>query len=351
MRRFLTLVPLIPILFLVPSAASAQLRVEGRGASLTIGGRVHAQYSRSSVDGDGDEPDAVDDFFFRRARIEVDARVSDFLDGRAMVDFATGSADLTDAYLRLTFDPAFRIAFGQFKRAFSIFELASSTELLIIERDGRIEGLSDCPGVESVCTFSRMTEALEVDDRDIGVRAEGRLGERVEYMATLTNGEGKNTPDVNDAKSVSVRVAVEVAPDVVIAGFAGSHDYLDENEDTERARALGADLEVGTFRDGFHLLAGVVGGDNWLAGPDADFLTTQALASYYVPLGGRLAGIEPLLRASWTRPAEGESAVLLTPGLLLYVQGRNAIGFNLDRYDPAEGPSEWSFKAQVFLYF
>lgn len=347
MRRILGLVRLLFLLTL-PTGASAQVTVEGRASTLTVGGRVHVQYSRSSVDGGGGL-DAVDDLFFRRARLEVDARVSDLVDGTLEAEFADGP-ELRDAWVRLSLAPSFQLTFGQLKRAGTIFELHSGVDLPVIERDGRIEGLSHCPGVGGVCTFSRMTQALQLDDRDLGLRAEGRIGGRVAYMATLTNGQGRNTADVNDAKSAALRLSADLGG-VRVGAFAASHDYLDEQGGTQRARALGADLEVGTFREGFHLIAGVVGGDNWLAPPDASFLAVQVLASRYVPLGGRPAGVEPLLRVSWTRPTAGESALLLTPGVLLYLDGRNALGVNLDLYDADDGPSEWSLKAQAFLYF
>lgn len=355
MRRSLPWI-LLGLVLALPLPASAQFEVSGRGATLTIGGRLHVQYSRSSVAGEDGGPGAVDDVFLRRARIEIDARMSDFLDGRVMADFAGGGADLTDAYLRLSFDPAFRLAFGQFKRAFSVFELSSSTDLPIIERDGRIEGVSGCPGVGGVCTFSRLAERLQFDDRDIGVRAEGRLGGRVEYLATLTNGQGRGAADVNDAKSASARVTVTAAEGVRVGAFTAVHDHLGgDGADTDWGQAVGADLEVGAFREGFHLLAAVVGGENWMVGPDADFFTAQGLASVYLPLEGRFAGVEPLVRASWstTDAADGGDlgALLLTPGVLFYVQGRNALGVNLDWYDPEPGSAEWSLKAQAFLYY
>lgn len=341
------------LLLALPFPASAQLQVSARGASLTIGGRVQAQYSRSSVDGEDGGTDAVDDFFFRRARLELDLRMSDLVDGRLQNDFASGG--IADAYLRLNLDPALRLSFGQFKRPFSIFELSSSTDLPIIERDGRVEGATGCPGVGGVCTFSRLTEVLQFDDRDIGARAEGRLG-RIEYVASVTNGQGRNAADVNDAKSVSARLTVVAGERLRVSGFTALHDHPgDAPDDTDYGQAVGADLEVGTFRDGFHLLAGVVAGENWLVGPDAELLTAQGLASFYVPLEGRLAGLEPLLRASWsTTDAEEEEevrALLLTPGVLLYLEGRNALGLNLDWYDPETGSSEWSLKAQAFLYY
>jgi hypothetical protein len=339
--------------------ASAQLQLTARAAQISIGGLLHTQYSVSSVN--GDQPgttDAVDDVFVRRARILLDLKIG-ALDARVEPDFGGGGAGigLADMYARYTVARPLRLSAGQFKRAFSLFELHSDTDLPEIERDARIEGLTSCPGVGNVCSFSRLTAQLQLDERDVGLRAEGDLGSRVQYVATLTNGQGRNAADVNDAKSVSGRLTLALSPSVRLAGFGASHDYLDAAKATERAEAIGADLDVGVFRKGGHLMAGVVTGDNWLAGPDAGFTAVQGIASWYAPLreGGRLAGIEPMLRVdrSATEDAAGLSlsALTLTPGISFYVTGKNWLGINFDHYDPSRGESAWSLKTQLFFYY
>ena len=342
-----------------PAPLFAQLTVNPRAAVLTVGGRIHVQYSRSSADGGDGEVDAVDDVFIRRARVNLDIKVGDVFEARVAPDFGGGSAKvaLADVYARLNLARGFRVSAGQFKRAFSIFELSSSTDLPIIERDARIEGVSGCPGVGSVCTFSRLSERLQFDDRDLGLRAEGDVGARVRYAATLTNGEGKNAPDVNDTKSASGRVVVALADAFRVAAFGGVHDYLGPDSTTHHARAVGADVEVGTWRKGFHLVAGVVAGDNWLVGTNAEFSSAQALASVYIPLrpGGAFEAVEPVLRAGWTTTDSAEGAdyraVVFTPGVSLYIEGKNWVGLNLDWYDTNGTGSNWSLKTQAFVYF
>lgn len=334
-----------------PRPAAGQVEIGARAARITVGGRLHTQIATSSVDG------AVDDIFVRRARLNVDVAVGDFLSARVMPDFAGGGATLQDAWVRLNFDPAFRLSLGQFKRAFSIFELSSSTDLPIVERDGRIPGLGVCNGVGGICSFSRLTEKLRFDGRDVGVKVEGRLGARVSLVGTLTHGEGINVRDVNDGKSLSGRVDVSVGERASVGVFGGVHDHLNEEaEDTDYATAFGADVEVGTWRSGMHLLAGVTAGDNWALGAGRDFLTAQALASYYVDLGRpRLTGVEPLLRVSWADPdgdGEDDVGLLLTPGLMLYFQGKNGLSANLDLYSAdGEADAEWSLKVQSYIYF
>ena len=291
------------LLALLPGRASAQVQITAGAADIGVGGRFHVQYTRSSVDGEDGGPDVPDDVFMRRARIQLNLRMSDAFDARVEPDFGGGGVGvgLADAWARVTLAPALRISAGQFKRAFSTFEIASSTDLSLIERDGRIEGVGGCPGVASVCTFSRFSERLQFDDRDLGLRAEGALGSRISYMATLTNGEGRNAPDVNDRKSFSGRVVIAPTGSLRIGGYAASHDYQDADTVQHRAAAFGADVELGAYRDGFHLMAGVHAGDNWLVDTEAGFSAAQALATFYLPLseGGRFAGVEPLFRVSW----------------------------------------------------
>jgi hypothetical protein len=143
----------------------------------------------------------------------------------------------------------------------------------------------------------------------------------------------------------------------VLSGFAATHERLvTPGGDTEYSPAFGGDLEWGTFREGLHAVAGVVAGENWRITGGPDFLATQLFGSYYAEMGEPwLAGIEPMFRVSWADPdrdEEDDTGILLTPGLMFYVQGRNGLAFNLDHYSPAgSDDAEWSFKSQLFLYF
>ena len=336
---------------LLPAPAAGQFEIDARAATITFGGRFHMQYAHSSMEA------AENDFFMRRARLIADITVNDFLSGRVQPDFAGGGAELKDAYVTLDFSEAFALTFGRFKRPFDSFELASSTDLSLIERDGRVEGLTACSGVGSICSYSRFTEALGYSDRDMGVRIAGGSG-ALSYQAAVTNGTGDET-DENDRKSASGRVTWAATESVSVSGQVALHDYVDPVGDDATAAAFGADVEIGTWRSGLHVQAALVAGDNWLAlDPQLDpatFLTWQGVASYYHPLdGARFVGVEPLARVSWGDPnldADDDSGILLTPGVMLYVLGRNKIGVNLDYYAPQTGSSELSFKVQSFLYF
>lgn len=338
---------------LVPTTLEAQTTISSRAATLQIGGRLHTQYRSSSVDA------ADSDFFIRRARVIVDGTFNDFFVGRVQTDFAGGGATLLDAYVRMDFDEAFRLSVGQFKRSFDIFELDSSTDLSIFERDGRIPGFSSCTGVGSVCSLSRLTEALDYAGRDAGVRVDGTSG-TFTYQATLTNGTGVGVPDENDGKSFSGRGGVALSDQLTVSANVGLHDYVVAG-DTDRALAWGVDGQWGTWRDGLLVQAAVVGGDNWASleapGDPRQFLSFQAMGSYYRPLDGdRLIGVEPLFRLSVADPAgsiDDDGGTLLTPGVMLYLLGKNKVGANLDYYIP-QSPgldSELVFRIGTFLYF
>lgn len=93
-----------------PANALAQIEIKSRDVEIRLGGRLHAQWNTSSVSNE-----ISNEFFVRRARIAAEIKVNDFVSGKIETDFAQNDIDLTDGYLRLTFDPAFRTAFGQFK--------------------------------------------------------------------------------------------------------------------------------------------------------------------------------------------------------------------------------------------
>ncbi|MDE2784640.1 MAG: porin [Gemmatimonadota bacterium] len=339
----------------VTQTLQAQIEMTARSAQVRFGGRLHSQFATSSA-----ESGKATDFFTRRARFTLDVSVSDLLDARVQPDFGEGELDLKDAYFRLNVDPGFRLSVGQFKRAFDIFELNSSTDIVVVERTGRIDGVGGCVGPGGVCTLSRFTEKLAYSDRDIGFRVDGSVGERLSYMATLTNGTGTSGSDENSGKSIAGRISLQLADAVSISANLSRHDFTDGEGEPGAGTAYGADLEIGGFRDGTHLQVGLIGGANWRAGPSVAgdgprFLTGQAILSRYVPLEGeRFAGVEPVARVSWGDPDRGESddsGLLLTPGIFLYVAGKNRIGANLDIYSAGSLPTEFSFKLQTYLYY
>jgi hypothetical protein len=343
------------VLFLSTGQAIAQVEINSRAVEITLTGRVHAQFSSTSVAGE-----AASEFFIRRARLGVVIEISDLVSGKVEPDFGEGKITLKDAYFRLTFNPAFRATIGQFKRPFDLFELTSSTQMLVVERAGGIGGLDTCSGPGGICSLSRFTEKLSYSDRDIGVMLDGKVARgRVQYMAAVFNGAGANKADENGARSFGGRLAVSPLDDLSIAGNFGVHDYVDVGAGTQYAVAFGGDVEYGNYDQGLHVQAGVVGGDNWLnlvAGEPTTFLTAQGIVAYRVPIVGnrRVSAIEPIGRVSWGDPDNGvsdDTGLLFTPGFVVHFSGRNKIGANIDIWSPAVGDTEWSLKVQSYLHF
>ncbi len=341
-----------------PSGTSAQgVVVDAGSLRLGVGGRLHSQVIHSSV-----ERASTVDFLVRRARLTFDLGVTDRLSGRIQPEFAGGGLSLKDAWVRMAFAPSFRVTAGRFNRPFDGFQLASSTLLPVIERDGRIPGVELCTGVGRICSLSRLTQALEYSERDVGVTADGRLGDRLRYFLAVTNGPGAEARDDNDEKSFSGRVEVGLGHALTLAANVSVHDYLlapDVDDESAHATAWGADAEWGGILDpGLHLIAGLVAGENWRADPrDPDeFLAVQLLLSYRLPRepAGLFEAWAPMARVSWADPSRtlrDDAGLLLTPGVMLYIRDRNAVGANLDVYRPEEGSTEYSLKVQSFLHF
>jgi hypothetical protein len=350
-----TLASVAVLALLAPAAATAQLEITSGAVGIHLNGRAHAQFRTTSVDGPRSS-----EFLLRRARFVADVTISDLVFGRVEPDFGEGEINLKDAYLRLNLDPAFRLSFGQFKRAFDIFELYSTTQILQVERSGSIDGVDACAGPGGVCSWSRLSEKLQYSARDIGVKVDGTAGDKLSYEVTMTNGTGANKEEQNGAKSYSGRVVVQATSQIALGANLGLHDYVHPTLANEYAAAYGGDIEIGAFGDEFHLQAGVMAGDNWLnldANEDpATFVAVQGVVSYRFPItsGNRFDGVEPFARVSWADPntdAVDSSGLLFTPGMALHITGRNMLVANVDVWTPAAGDAEWSFKFMSKLHF
>ena len=343
--------------FAVATAPAGAQEIKARsGSTVTVGGRVQVQYEASSA------RDSVSSFSVRRVWVTIDGRVSDRVGGR--VQFNADGASVLDAYLELSHSPALKIQLGQFKRAMSYFWLAANADLPMIERDARVSGVDHCPGVEGVCSFGRLTGVLGLDTYEPGILATGRLGGgSLGYRVTLTNGEGMAS-DVNTAKSASGRLSFFPADGTRLSAYLAFDETLDSDRQTMRVPAYGAELEIGSWRNGPHLLVNGLTGRNWKAGDDAVFTAFQLMALWYRPLENpSLAGVEPMLRVSWASTEPGSDAndsgdvtgTVITPGFMVYFAGRNGISANVDYYTSDHlgeaGDSEWSLKLQAFAFF
>jgi hypothetical protein len=346
------------VLAALPTPCSAQA-VEPRAPvkRTELGGRIQFQWNTTSADGEKSS-----EFVLRRARIWAGTQINDWVDGAVQVDVSGATAVARYVFIRMSLSPAARIAFGQFKRGFDVFELTSSADILVVERDGNVRGAFDCAGVGGVCSFSRFSEKLQFSSLDAGIFFQGETaGRKLGYYLSVTNGPGLNTREENGTKSFSGRVEWLPRERLKLAANAGFHDYPNEvTERDEYAPAVGADVEVGSFAQGFHLQAGVLAGENWLnldgRGDGSRFVTLQGIATWKIPRkkAGRIGAVEPLVRVSWGDPDRGVSSdggFLLTPGILFHIQGKNKFGANLDVWRPQRGTTVVGLKAQTYLYF
>lgn len=333
---------------------------------------MHAQYNTTSVDSvDGDAVPGTE-FVLRRARVTIDATFSDLLSARLEPDYGmapgapAGTFTVRDAWVRLTFGPAVRATVGQFKRPFDLFEIQPAAVNLVAERMGLVRGIRACGRLLGVCSLSSISRGLLYSNRDVGLMLDGTaIPQRLQYAVAFTNGQLAGIREPGDGKQVTGRIAVTALPGVVVGGNMTMKDYRHTDPadsgavTTRHAVGWGADVEIGRDDRGPHVMAGVIGGDNWreVVGPTdvASFLTAQVIATYRVPLKHRwITAIEPVGRASWADPsqsADDNEGWLLTPGVIIHLDGRNRLHLNADVWLPKAGNTEYGFISQLNVYF
>ncbi|UCF18746.1 MAG: hypothetical protein JSU87_12480 [Gemmatimonadota bacterium] len=362
-------------LALIISASNlpGQTQFKSKAVEINVTGRLHALWDYSSA---AEELSSV--FLIRRARITLEVKVNDFISGKIQPDFTTGfglenGLRLKDAYIDMNFAPQFQIRMGQFKLPFDVFELISSTQILVIERTGIVRGADSCTGVGSVCSYSRFTESLGYSDRDVGIQIGGDIAGSFAWSASATNGEifedivtfssAIDTTEVfSEGKSFGGRLEYR-GSDLRVGANAAGRDFANpvEQEVVDYAIAYGADLDWGSYTSGLHVQAGVTSGDNWKnlddAGDPSTFVTTQGIVTYKIPVRNSrfLEAIEPLGRVSYADPdtdADDDHGLLFTPGIVAYFTGRNKVALNVDIYKPGDDrDAEYSVKVMSYLHF
>jgi len=345
------------------NTAQAQVEITSKATRINLSGRAQIQFNHTSAEA----AQLPTTFFVRRLRLTAEVTVNDFVYGKLQPEYGEGIVGLRDAYVRLNFSPGFRTTAGQFKRPFDVFELVSSTQILVIERPGGVREASDCAGVGEVCTLSRFTEELLYSDRDIGFMIDGRVA-GWQYSGSITNGRGPNSKiDENASKSFTGRLEYNLGR-ARIGAHAAAHDYVftnpvDSSTSDAYGYAFGADIDLGEYETtGWHVKAGIVYGDNWknqvgtTAADASKFLTAQGMLTYMFPVENSrfLYGVEPLARVSWGDPDRnvgGNEGLLVTPGVMLFFTGRNKLAINVDYYKPTGTDAEYSIKVQLYLHF
>lgn len=364
MRRLgIAVLALVGLGTLGPATAGA-VEIESKAEKIDLTGRVHTQWNTTSVDG---EPSNL--FLLRRVRPSIKVKINDWISGVAEVDFGKSSTDVKDAYFKMEpIEDHLDVILGKTKRRFDLFELTSSTQMLVVERDGEIRGAD-------VVSLSSLSEDLGYSDRDLGVFVMAHDGsDRYTVEAAVTNGV-KGEPTFGE-KAYQGRASVQPVADLalVLNGGVSAHPFqpVPTSEDIEYGIAFEGSAEWGSFKSGPHVQAGFVGGDNWtaydtVAKESPNFSAVQGIAAYKHPLAGNryLEAVEPVLRVGWADPntdVDKDGGTLFTPGLNVYVSGRNRLSLNVDVYQPQadddpgtvgvdESETVYSVKAQSWLYW
>jgi len=307
-------------------------------------------------------------------------KINDWLSGVIEPDFAAGTAiDLKDCYVKGTLSDNVDIILGQTKRRFDMFELTSSTQILVIERDGRI-GRQATPLLP---TLSSLTEGLNYSDRDLGVFVLAHdEDKRYSFEAAITNGVRTNTKPVLGAKAFQGRVSVQPMKETDLALNLGVSVrpfrtirtvVAVQDSATAYGTAVEGSVEYGNFKKGPHLQAGVVLGTNDTTYSPAtndskQFFSFQAIATYKKELANKkwFESVEPLIRIGVADPNTDDDTsiasvggLILTPGVNLFVVNRSRLSANVDIYFPdkvnlpaaPDRDTEISFKAASWIYF
>lgn len=334
MRRVAWTLASLAALVMIASTGASAVEVDSKAQKITFTGRIQPLWSYTS-----DEGPPSNEFLIRRARLAMKVKINDWVSGIAEPDFGEGKLSLKDAYFKAELGENFELLAGQAKRRFDLFELTSSTQILVIERDGRI-------GQRKIPSYSFLTEDLGFADRDIGLFCGAQLAdEKVSIDAAITNGAGANTAASIGEKAFQARVSVEPLKETKLALNLGvsAKPYVQTGTDVGYAPAFEVSLEYGDFDAGTHLQAGFVDGTNWkeysAATDEApSFMAVQGILTYKKELKSKwFEAIEPVVRVSWADPntdADNDDGLLVTPGLNLFVVSRTRFMLNADIFSP-----------------
>lgn len=322
--------------------------VRAAAAEITVGGRVHTQFTTSTVDSV-----AAQEWVLRRVRLETGVRVNDLVSGRVQLDFAGNRVSVKDAYLAMALDPAAVLLAGVANRPFGLLTQTSSNRVLVAERGARIRGLPEAYDEHN------LVAELGYADRDLGIQLSGAprgapLG--LFYAAGYFNGPARRAAAGHDTYQLAARAGIRPLRQVSLAGSWSRRDFV-EDDQVRGGAAWAVDLEVGSFGPGLHLMAeAVTGAFDPFTG--SRFAGAQGWLAYRTPpLGGRVQHVEPVVRVSHGDPdASGETDVaiggtLITPGINLYVGGMNRIQVAYDLWRSDRGRREGAFRTQFQLAF
>jgi hypothetical protein len=341
----------LPALLLLLGAAPAAAQgftVHGPDSSrLTLGGRVQTIFDTSSEEGVPATATTI-----RRARLDASVVVSPLLSARIQPEVAGDRLSVKDVYVQLSFHPSLHLVAGQMHRPFGTVVPTSAMRIVPVERGVRIRG------VQGALEHNNLLVGLGHADRDVGLLARGplpggRLG--LGYSVGLFDGPARRVaPTENTFQAVA---RLDARPSAwARGGVSWSRRDFAQGDGAETillrgGQAVAADLELGAADGGPRLVAEAAYGD-FDPFATARFASAQGWLSWRTGrISAAVAGVEPLLRVSWADPdARGPAlpaavgGTLVTPGVNLWLGGRNRVAFNLDLWNDENGRSAQSGK-------
>lgn len=382
------------LLACLPDVGSAQAQYP----SARFKGRLQTEFRTSdirSTNADG-TPATVNtvvgnEFFLRRFYVEADVRIARNVRAKMELNATRRAVNLEDAYAEVDLSRYLTWRAGQEKKPVERQEIYSSSRYPTVERGAQVAGMRN-PNLASENNF---LVAAGFSSQDIGTSVELRNRDStVTLRVGVWTGQGKDNPEVNNAKTFGARLQVAPLPRLSLGASFVSHDdplrvtvgsgsgatQVFAADSAERSTAFGVDAEWGTEAGGLHLIADAAFGrasrlgalTPALAGlretaPGADFSprfrTFHVVGEYKVRLDSAsvVKAIGPVLRFDRTEPDTGNDvgSTMITPGVNLYFSSSAWLMFNYDVITPGArldlgrgaGESVHSFKSMLRIFF
>jgi len=399
-RRNAATAAVLALLACAPAIAHAQQ--QPTYPNVRFKGRLQTEFRTSDIestnaDGTPAEVNTVvsNEFFLRRFYVEADGYLARSIRVKMELNATRRAVNLEDAWVDVGLGRFVTWRAGQEKKPVERQELISSSLYPTVERGAQVAGMRN----QNLVSENNFLTAAGFASHDIGTSLEVHTADSAAVPVSLRlgvwTGQGKDNPEVNNAKTFGGRLQVAPIRNLSVGASFVSHDdpisvsvttstgttKVIAADSAGRSTAFGLDAEWGAVNtDGLHLVADASIGKEGRAGAFTStlaglratapgtgfsprFRTLHLVGEYRVRLAnaGTLTGIGPVLRFDRTEPDTDNDvgSTLLTPGVNLYF-GRNAwvmVNYDVvmpgDRLDLGRGAGEavHSFKTMLRIFF
>jgi hypothetical protein len=344
------------------------------------------------------------EIFIRRFYLEADVQIARNIRAKMELNATRRAVNLEDAWVDVGLGRFLTWRVGQEKKPVERQELVSSSLYPTVERGAQVAGMRN----QGLVSENNFLTAAGFTSHDIGSSLEMHTADSAAVPVSLRvgvwTGQGKDNPEVNNAKTFGARLQVSPIANLSLGASFVSHDdpisvtvgsgatatKVFAADSAGRSHAFGLDAEWGraeadsalrgSAKWRLHVIADASFGREGRAGaftstlaglrataPAAGFSpgfrTLHLVGEYRMPLGGMgaLAGIGPVLRIDRTEPDTGNevSSTVITPGVNLYFTSRAWLMVNYDVITPGDrldlgrgaGESVHSFKTMLRILF